>query len=357
MTMIRHGIVGMGGICKDHIEGLAKLSGVKLTAICDANPDVLQAQGNKLGICQDMCFADFKEMLESPEVDTVSICSPNFLHADMVSQAIAAGKPFAIEKPLSLQMEQSQQLLRAVEQTQLPHLLCFSYRFMPAARYARWIIKSGLLGEVRHVLVQYLQGWGNDLQRPLAWRFRKELAGSGALGDLGSHVIDLTRFLVGEIDEVTAATGIFVAERPMPDGNGQGQVTVDDYAQFLAKLQCGAAASYTITRFAYGRRNLQRVEIYGSQGGLIYYQDLVNGKLTDRLETCIGAVDFKSNSYHITPVPQEFCLGQMEAFVRIARGEPNTLGATIYDGYRCDCVMDAVLHSAKSRHWEKVCTD
>ena len=354
MKQWNHGIIGMGSISRDHINGIAPLPGICVAAIYDRTPDVLERAGDRLGISDDMRFRDYEAMLASPGVDSVSICTPNFLHYEMVRQAIRAGKPFAVEKPLSLTVEQAEELTALVEAAAIPHILCFSYRFMPAARYARWIVQNGYLGELRHVNVQYHQGWGNDAHVPLTWRFQKDLCGYGALGDLGSHAIDLVRFMAGEIEEVSADCGILMPERESADGTGMLPVTVDDYAQFMAKLTGGVPALFSITRFAYGRRNYQRVELYGSKGGLIYTQDLLSGTLCDKLEACIGDVAFQSNQYSEMPVPVRFQCSQMEAFYRCLHGDGSGLAATLRDGLICQKVMDTVARSSAARQWERV---
>lgn len=354
MKQWNHGVIGMGAVSRDHINGILPLPGMRVAAIYDRTPAVLEQAGDRLGIADNMRFRDYRTMLESPAVDSVSICTPNFLHYEMVRQAIQSGKPFAVEKPLSLTTEQAEELTALAEQAALPHILCFSYRFMPVARYARWIVQNGYLGELRHVCVQYHQGWGSDPHKPLTWRFQKELCGYGALGDLGSHVIDLVRFLAGEIEEISADCGTFIPERARLDGSGTGAVTVDDYAQFMARLAGGIPALFSVTRFAYGRRNYQRVELYGSKGGLIYTQDLLHDTLCDKLETCIGDVAFQSNHYSETPVPVSFQCSQMEAFYRRLNGDESGLAAGLRDGLVCQRVMDAVARSAASRQWERV---
>jgi predicted dehydrogenase len=161
----------------------------------------------------------------------------------------------------------------------------FTYRRVPAIALARQLVQQGRLGRIRHVRAQYLQDWLVDPETPLTWRMQKDRAGSGALGDTGAHIIDLTHFVTGErITGVSATTETFVRERPLPGaarglsaevGTGRGAVTVDDAAIFLARLSGGALATFEATRFATGRKNSIRLEINGSRGSIAFdFEDM-----------------------------------------------------------------------------------
>lgn len=353
MKQIRHGIIGLGNIAQEHIGGITQLEGMHVAALCTRNAETLAQKGEELGVPERLRFSDYREMLASGEVDSVSICTPNVQHYEMVRAAIEAGVPFAVEKPLCLTMEQALDLKERMGERPIPHMICFSYRFMDAARYARHLVTSGALGQLRHVFGRYDQGWGNDESRPLTWRFRKELAGYGALGDLGSHLIDLVRFTAGEIEAVTADMGVLMPKRILPEG-GEGEVTVDDYAMFLAKLRGGVSAMLETTRFAYGHRNLQQLAIYGSKGGLLYRQDLIGGKLCSSLEGCLTEEDFRANRYVPLAIPEEFHCTQMEAFERLLRGDHSGLAASLDDGIAVQRVMDTVARSAETGRWERI---
>ncbi len=354
MKQFRHGIIGLGNIAEEHIRGIAPLENLRVAAICTRDREKLARKGEELGIPEALRFTDYREMLACPGIDSVSVCTPNAEHYAMVKAAIEAGKAFAVEKPLCLSMEQALELQALLAERPVPHMICFSYRFMDAARYARHLIRSGALGRLRHVFARYDQGWGNDESRPLNWRFRKELAGYGALGDLGSHLIDLVRFLAGEIESVTADMGVLMPERVLPDGSGFGAVTVDDYAMFLAKLTGGVSAMLETTRFAYGHRNLQQIAVYGSQGGLIYTQDLIDGQLCSRLDGCLTEEDFRRNCYERLRIPTEYACTQMEAFEKLLQGDGSGLAADLADGVAVQRVMDTVARSAVSERWEPV---
>ena len=354
MKEFRHGVIGLGAIAGEHIRGVGPLKSLRVAALCNRSPAALEKWSKELAIPPRLCFTDYRELLACPEIDSVSICTPNAQHYEMVRAAIEAGKAFAVEKPFCLSLEQGEELKALLEQKPVPHMICFSYRFMPAARYARHLIRSGALGQLRHVFAQYEQGWGNDESRPLSWRFRKEQSGYGALGDLGSHLIDLIRFMAGEFECLSADMGVLMPERVLPDGEGKGKVTVDDYAMFLAKLSGGVPVTYETTRFAYGRRNYQRIELYGSRGGLVYTQDLLNGEKADCLEGCLTEEDFRANRFSRLEIPQEFNCTQMEAFERLLCGDQSGLAATLDDGLICQRVMDGAARSARSGKWERI---
>jgi predicted dehydrogenase len=157
-------------------------------------------------------------------------------------------------------------------------MAAFNYRRVPAVALARELVSAGRLGEIRHVRATYLQDWLTDPQFPLTWRLQRERAGSGALGDLGSHIVDLAQYLTGSvIAGVSALTTTFVGERPLPDGvPGTGPVTVDDAALFTARLDGGAVASFEATRFAAGRKNELRIELNGARGSLAFNLERLN---------------------------------------------------------------------------------
>jgi predicted dehydrogenase len=194
------------------------------------------------------------------------------------------------EKPLANSVDEARAMVAAAERARAAGVrsMCgFNYRRVPAVAVMRQLVESGRLGAIRHVRAVYLQDWIVDPQFPLVWRLQKEKAGSGALGDIGAHIVDLTQFVTGQrIAGVSALTETFVKERPLPaaasglaasaDGTGTGPVTVDDAALFLARLDGGAVATYEATRFATGRKNALRVELNGSLGSVAFDFERMN---------------------------------------------------------------------------------
>jgi predicted dehydrogenase len=341
---IRMGVIGMGGIAEGHIRGILQSNDAELVAICDVDPYTLQQKGEQHSIAKR--FTDYRELLKCSEIDAVSICTPNHMHYPIAREAIMNKKPFALEKPVSLNEQEAQELKRLADEHGVTNMVCFSYRFKGAARYAKWLIDQGHLGDIYHVYGQYLFYTSIVGNKPLLWRFRKELAGSGALGDLGSHMLDLTRFLVGDFQSVCSHTGTNISARKMLDSEEMGEVTVDDYCHFLAKLDNGVSANYSITRCAFGRFNYQRFEIYGSKGGLVYHLDE-----SDTLEVCLGDVYGQSRMYQKMSIPPHFQANQMQAFFDLINGKGDGLAATLEDGVMNQRLLDTILHSAEEHKW------
>jgi predicted dehydrogenase len=231
---------------------------------------------------------DWRALVARDDVDLVDICTPGDTHAEIAVAALAAGKHVLCEKPLANSVEEAVAMAEAADRARakgIRSMVGFTYRRVPAIAHARRLVSEGRLGEIRHVRAQYLQDWLVDPESPLTWRLQKERAGSGALGDIGAHVIDLTQFITGErLSGVSALTETFVKERPLPGavhglsaevGTGRGQVTVDDAAIFIGRFTGGALASFEATRFATGRKNAIRLEVNGSEGSLAFdFEDM-----------------------------------------------------------------------------------
>jgi predicted dehydrogenase len=237
---------------------------------------------------------DWRALLTRDDVALVDVCSPGDTHAEIAIAALDAGRHVLCEKPLANSVDEARAMVAAAAKAQANGIrsMCgFNYRRVPAVAMMRQLIASGRIGVIRHVRAVYLQDWIVDPQFPLVWRLQKDKAGSGALGDIGAHIIDLTQYVTGQkITGVSALTETFVKERPLPSessglaassGNGAdapstGQVTVDDAALFLARLDGGAIATYEASRFAIGRKNGLRVEINGSLGSLVFDLERLN---------------------------------------------------------------------------------
>jgi predicted dehydrogenase len=222
---------------------------------------------------------DWRELVASDEVGLVDICTPGDSHAEIAIAALAAGKHVLCEKPLANTVAEAEEMAAAAAEAAahgIRSMVAFNYRRVPAIAYARKMISDGRIGTVRHVRAVYLQDWLSDEKAPMAWRLRKDKAGSGALGDLGAHIVDATQYLVGDLlAGVTAVTNTFVHKRPTENGD-LDDVTVDDAALFLGRFANGAVASYEATRFALGRKNAMRVEINGSLGSIAFDFESMN---------------------------------------------------------------------------------
>ena len=234
---------------------------------------------------------DWQAAIARDDIDVVDICTPGDTHAEMAIAALAAGKHVLCEKPLANTVAQAQAMVAAARNAPgRQAMVGFTYRRTPAVALAKEMVADGLLGSVRQVRAQYLQDWLADENAPLTWRLDKERAGSGALGDIGAHIIDAVEFVTGHrLTGVSGLTETFVKQRPLPAaagteavtlggtaGDGFGPVTVDDAALFFGRLDSGAIASFEATRFALGRKNAMRLEINGTQGSLAFDFEAMN---------------------------------------------------------------------------------
>src|SRR4051794_11811375 len=221
---------------------------------------------------------DWRKLIARDDIGLIDVSTPGDSHAEIAIAAAEAGKHVYCEKPLANTMDEGRAMVAAVEKAGVVNFVNFNYRRVPAVQFARKLISDGFVGDIRHWRAVYLQDWIVDPQFPLVWRLQKELTGSGALGDIGAHIIDLARFLVGPIAEVTGTLSTFIKERPLETASGggtglssvgsseMGQVTVDDAAMLLARFENGATGTFEATRLAPGRRNHNSFEINGSNG-------------------------------------------------------------------------------------------
>ncbi|WP_127573364.1 Gfo/Idh/MocA family protein [Georgenia faecalis] len=226
---------------------------------------------------------DWREVVARDDIDLVDICTPGDTHAEIAIAALEAGKHVLVEKPMANTLAEAESMAaaaRAAAAAGVRAMVGFTYRRVPAVRLARELVAEGRIGEVRQVRAQYLQDWLADAEAPLSWRLDKEKAGSGALGDIGAHIVDLTHFITGEtVTGVSGTLDTFVNERPVAEsfsglhgsgGTERGPVTVDDAAVFFGRLTGGAPAVFEASRVAWGRKNAMRIEISGSLGSLAF---------------------------------------------------------------------------------------
>ncbi|MFK0119143.1 Gfo/Idh/MocA family protein [Streptomyces sp. NPDC090994] len=253
-----------------------------LAAICGRDADAVRTAADRHGWAATE--TDWHALVERDDVDLVDICTPGDSHAEIALAALAAGKHVLCEKPLANTVAEAEAMTRAAEAAAARGqvaMVGFNYRRVPATALARRMVAEGRIGRLRHVRVVYLQDWLVDPAAPLTWRLRKELAGSGALGDLGAHIVDLAQYLTGErLAGVSALTETFVRERPLASGpaagTGTGRVTVDDAAVFTGRFPSGALASFEATRYATGRKNALRIELNGERGSLSFDLERLN---------------------------------------------------------------------------------
>ena len=355
MAKIKIGSIGLGSISQgNHLPGIERSKDLELTAICDIDEAKLQKVGEQYGIGENLRFTDYRELINCPAVEAVDISAPNNLHFRMAMDAAAAGKPYCLEKPVTMTAEEADILAERTREAGVKNMVCFSYRFMKAARFMKDLIKKGAIGEIYHVDMQYFQAWGlPEWQGARVWRFVREIAGSGALGDLGCHALDLVRFVIGrEYTKVVGHTGTYTRQRKIPGKDEFGEVAVDDFCNYMAEMDGGVSASFQITRCAYGRGNYQRMEIYGGKGAIVYCLDRVPNE--DEVEVCIGDVYHQARAYTKLPVPDKYKSDQMQSFADIVNDKGDGLAADIFDGRKNQHVLDAVLASAAEGVWKEL---
>ncbi|MFF1307643.1 Gfo/Idh/MocA family protein [Streptomyces sp. NPDC058307] len=292
---LRVGMVGYAFMGAAHSQGWRTVGRVfdlprrpVLAAICGRDAAAVRRAADRHGWAS--AETDWRALIERDDVDLVDICTPGDSHAEIALAALAAGKHVLCEKPLANTVEEAQVMTSAAEAAFVRGQLAmvgFNYRRVPATALARRMVVEGRLGTLRHLRVSYLQDWLVDPQFPLTWRLRREQAGSGSLGDLGAHIVDLAQYLAGEpLSGVSALTETFVRERPLAggavkglaaaSGTGTGQVTVDDAALFTGRFTSGALASFEATRYATGRKNSLRIELNGERGSLAFDLERLN---------------------------------------------------------------------------------
>ena len=308
-------------------------------------------------------YTDWRKMLADPRVQLFDNGGPNNLHAEPCIAAAEAGKHILCEKPMARSREEAQAMLNAVKKTGVKHMVSFNYRFVPAIRQAYELIKSGDLGEIYHFRAVYLQEWIADPNFPLVWRLDKKTAGSGALGDLGAHIIDLGRFLAGEPASVMALTKTFIKERPLPGGTGSGKVEVDDAFEAIIEFENGAIGTLEASRFCPGRKNYEMFEINGSKGSIRFNLERLNElevfwKDAPVKETQGFTDVLVTEAYH--PFwsnwwPHGHIIGWEHTFVHeiahlldaiVNNKEVAPYGATFEDGYRNAVICDAIVQSS-----------
>jgi predicted dehydrogenase len=246
---------------------------VAMRVLCGSDAARTETAARALGWAE--ASTDWRSAIERDDVDIVDVCTPGHLHAEMAIAALEAGKHVLVEKPLALDAAEAERMVAAAGSAPGIAMLGFNYRRVPALALARSLIADGRIGAVRSIRAAYLQDWLVDPEAPMTWRLRAETAGSGALGDLGSHVIDQVRALTGdEVVGVRGALRTFQAERPGP--SGPERVTVDDAAWALLDLAGGATASLEVSRVAAGRKNALELEVHGTDGAIAFDLERLN---------------------------------------------------------------------------------
>ncbi|HEX7055966.1 MAG TPA: Gfo/Idh/MocA family oxidoreductase [Bacilli bacterium] len=347
-----------------------------MKAICGRSEEGVNSAAAQFG--WETCTTDWRELMTRADIDAIDINAPSNAHKEIAIAAAQAGKHIFCEKPLALTLADASEMLAAAETAGIKHMVGFNYRFAPAVRLAKKLVSEGRLGRIYHFRALFLQDWIVDPEFPLVWRLDKAVAGSGAHGDLGAHLIDLAHYLIGDMTEVVGMSETFVKERPLPSSMAglsakgdkhapRGTVTVDDATLFLTKFSCGALGSFEATRFAPGHRCTNSFEINGSKGSVKFDFARMN-----ELQVYVGddAADVQgfrrvlatdpAHAYMEAWWPPGHSIGYGQTFTHevveflTAIAEDRSPVPNFYDGVRCQAVLEAVDRSIAERRWVNI---
>jgi predicted dehydrogenase len=347
----------------------------RMAAICGRDDAGVKEAADSLG--WESHETDYRRLMERDDVGLVDVVTPGNTHREIVLAALEAGKHVICEKPLANSLAEAEEMLAAAREAGTINTVCFNYRRAPAVQLAKKLIDEGRLGTIRHWRATYLQDFIMDPQFPLIWRLKKELAGSGALGDIGAHIVDLSQFLLGGIFEVVGMMETFVKERPLEEASARGgllasggaetgEVTVDDAAAFLARFESGAVGTFEATRFAAGRRNKNAFEINGSKGSVAFNLERMNELEVFFVDDEADVQGFRT--VNVTEPDHPFAgawwppghiLGYEHTFVHTMKDLMDGIKAgaspapTFEDAYRVQAVLDAVERSAEGGGWTR----
>ena len=386
MRKINIGMIGAGFMGKAHSLSMAAMPMFFWPApaipvrkvVCDLTMEAAEQAALRLGF--EKYTDNWRDVVNDPEIDVIDIVTPNNSHAEIAIAAAKAGKHVICEKPLASTLEESKQMLDAVTAAGVKHMVAFNYRRTPAVALAKKYIEEGAIGQILNFRGTYLQDWSADPNSPLSWRFQKALSGSGALGDIGTHVIDFARYLVGEIAEVMAETKTWITERPvqafgvdklgtvkLDEQAEKRPVDVDDEFMSLLRFENGAIGSIEATRNGWGRNNFLTFEIHGTKGSLYF-----NYENRDELQVCFADDPADRRGYRtvytgpatpygeaLWPIPAlgigygETKIIEMHDFIQ-SIVEDREISPSFNDGYRIAQISEAILRSAEQQKWTKV---
>lgn len=346
-----------------------------MRAICGRDLAATESAAKKLG--WESVETDYHALVKRDDIGLVDVSTPGYTHKEVVLAALEAGKHVLCEKPLANTLDEAREMLLAARKAGTINMVNFNYRRVPAVQFVRRLIDEGRLGEIRHFRAVYLQDWLVDENVPLAWRLKKEFAGSGALGDIGAHILDLSQFLVGPVQKVVGTLDTFIKQRPVEvqnsggsglsweAGDKTGEVTVDDSTTFLARFENGATGTFEATRMAAGRRNFNSFEINGSLGSVVFNLERLNELKVYFREDEAGLQGFRTinvtegdHPYTAAWWPAGHIIGWEHTHVHVVKDMLDGIKSgknpapSFEDGFKNQAVLDAVSRSAESGTWE-----
>ncbi len=346
--------------------------------VVDVNDEMASTARDRFGF--EEASSDWRSVIARPDIDIVDICTPNNSHAEIAIAAAKAGKHIICEKPLARTAAEAKTMLDAVANSKSVHMVAFNYRRTPAVALAKKLIEEGRIGDILNFRGTYLQDWSADPDSPLSWRFQRSVAGSGTVGDIGTHVVDFARYLVGEFASVSAIVKTHIPTRPKQAGGvdrlgvgggdkhaERGPVDVDDEMLTMIQFVNGAIGSIEATRNAYGRNNFLTFEIHGTEGSLAF-----NYERRDELQVMFKSDPADARGYRtvysgpshpygsgLWPIPALGigygetkiieCYDLCTAIVSGQQPSPN-----FEDGYRISLIADAILKSGETGAWVEI---
>lgn len=336
-----------------------------MKVICGVEDDIAQA-AEKYG--WESYETSWEKVVDNPEIDIIDIASPGVTHKEIAVAAARKGKHILCEKPLAMTFDEAKEMYESAEENKVKHMVNFNYRRIPAVNLARKLVEEGKLGKIYNFNATYQQDWPLDEKFPFVWRFDKSIAGAGSLADKGSHVIDLARMLIGEFEEISCTTDIFVKERTLPGAGGsRKEVTTDDAAVFIARFKNGALGLFETSRMCAGHRNSLAFEINGSKGSVKFTMERFNeldvfftediGEVQGFRNILVTHPDHEYMKYwwptgHILGWGQTFT-HQYYEFLK-AINEDYMPTPSFYDGMKNQEIIEAAQRAALEKRWIKI---
>ena len=345
------GIIGYGLIARGTHKASYRLAeDVEIVAVCDINQAALKKAKEDFGLSDDCLYEDYKELIDSGKCNMVDICTPNGFHCVQAKYALNAGLAVSIEKPAGVNSKEVEEVRALAEKKGLPVFVSFTWRHMPTTRFFKDTIDSGAIGKIYHCYIKCIKESGLWEGRRLEWRFRKEIAGSGVLCDLGSHMIDFLNWMNEDVVGLSANMGIFVKERQKLDSDDWAKVTTDDYANIIADLKSGATANIELSRCAKTEDQLTEFVIYGEKGYICFSSRVGKG-----LEICYGDAEAIAKGKIKVDTPEKYGdvnkIYQSQSFIDFANGKKNAFTTTIEDGLKAQLVIDAAIKSHEEKRY------
>jgi len=379
------GLIGAGFMAKAHSAAYSTMPmffspapGIPVKKIiCDLTEEGAKEAAARFGF--ENYTTNWRDIVNDPNIDIIDIATPNDSHAEIAIAAAKAGKHIFCEKPIARTKEEAKAMLEAVQESGVVNMLAFNYRRTPAVSLAKKFIDESSIGKILSFKGTYLQDWSADPSVPLSWRFQKSIAGTGTLGDIGTHVIDIAKYLVGEITEVCGILTTHIHERPIQQGSldklgtiksntetVKAQVDVDDEVSVMLKFKNGSTGNIEATRNAWGRNNYITFEIHGTKGSLFFNyerRDELQVFFADDLSDRRGFRTIYTGPNHpngeaLWPIPAlgigytETKIIECHDFIK-AITEHEEASPNFKDGYNIELICDAIIKSSKDKKWIK----